>query len=247
VPKAPDFSTDTVATLGARAALICNNPDSGTLTVGPSDAVNDLAIKLGEAAHIRAARAGQARFDLDMNDDQRAEIANGIWLCASCHTMVDKNKGIDFSSDLLLLWKKDHENTISSLLRTHRSPLPMLRKFTDEGDVAQEAVDIMETHGALFVERNMEVDNYVMESIKSLRADIEKLPRRVKFNLRVKYLLKDLANEFRIFMNNTSKFPVNLLTELDTLRSRVGVTVLRLRDEYGCNVRGDLNRIIPGT
>src|SRR5262245_53944737 len=115
----PDFSADTRELLAFRASLICNNPSCATLTVGPSDARGPLALKLGEAAHIRAARPGQARYDANMTDEQRAHPDNGIWLCASCHTMIDKNGGADFPVETLIEWKRRHEEIIRSLLYSH--------------------------------------------------------------------------------------------------------------------------------
>lgn len=242
---APDFSPKTIELLAFRSSLICNNPLCGTLTVGPSDASGPLKLKLGEAAHIRAARRGQARYDESMTDDQRASFDNGIWLCANCHRMVDKNMGTDFPVDVLADWKRSHEAVIRSLLHSHRSPLPLLRRFTEEGAIAQEAVDILEQHGALFVDLIYEVDSHVLISIEHLRADLARLPRKVRYDSRLKDLLKDLVNEVRGFMNRTSRFQGNVLSELPALRSRTGIHLLRLRDEFGCKVRGPINRIIP--
>jgi len=56
-----------------------------------------------------------------MTDDQRADVANAIWLCASCHAMIDKNTGSDFPRDTIVEWKRQHEELIRSLLLTHRS------------------------------------------------------------------------------------------------------------------------------
>lgn len=80
---APDFSPKTIELLAYRSSLICNNPKCGTVTVGPSEDSGPLKLKLGEAAHIRAARQKQARYDENMTDDERASFDNGIWLCAS--------------------------------------------------------------------------------------------------------------------------------------------------------------------
>ena len=54
---APDFAETTKQTLSARACNICSNPTCNALTVGPVDAVGDLAVKLGEAAHIAGGEA----------------------------------------------------------------------------------------------------------------------------------------------------------------------------------------------
>lgn len=241
----PDFSPQTIQTLAFRSGLICNNPHCSTITVGPSDAVDDLKLKLGEAAHIRDARKTTHRWEDSITDEQRAHISNGIWLCASCHTLIDKAGGYDFPADLLLEWKKDHEGVISSLLRTHRSPLAFLRQFTEEGSLAQEAVDTLEQHGALFVDQIYEVDLHVVESVERLRKELEALSRRVKLDPLLSRLLKDLAKEPREFMNRTSNFECNRQVALDAMRMQIGVLVRRLRDEFGCTVHGDLNRIVP--
>lgn len=241
----PDFSADTKQMLAFRASLICSHPRCSTLTVGPSDANGPMALKLGEAAHIRAARAGQARYELSMTDDQRAHQDNGIWLCANCHTMIDKNQGADFPAATLLDWKRKHEEVIRSLLHSHRSPLPLLRKFTEEGQVAQDAIDMLELHGALFVDRTLEVPQHVTLSLDRLRTDLRALAQRIRYDSTLKSLIKDLADECRSFMNHTSRFSAREWEEIETLRARVGILVLRLREDYGCQVRGQLNRIIP--
>jgi len=244
MPSPPDFSTATCQTLMFRASLICSNPSCGTITLGPSDAHGQLATKLGEAAHIRAARPGP-RYDPKMSDADRADPANGIWLCASCHTLIDKNNGKDFSVETLLEWKRKHEDTLHSLLLSHRSVLPVLRQFTEEGQVAQDVVDTLENHGALFMDRNFEVERSVILSIDRLRSELQRLARQVRYDGQLKQLIKDLVAECRMFMNHTDQFRGNYWHELEGMRNRVGVIVLRLREDYGCKVRGHLNRIIP--
>jgi hypothetical protein len=56
-------------------------------------------LTLAEAADIRAARPNGARSDASMSDDERAAFKNAIWLCASCHTIIDTNQCADFSTD----------------------------------------------------------------------------------------------------------------------------------------------------
>jgi hypothetical protein len=241
----PDFSPDTINLLAFRACLICNNPSCATVTVGPSDAQGDLAIKLGEAAHIRAKRLGQARYDELMTDDQRSAIENGIWLCASCHTMIDKNRGLDFPAEMLIEWKRKHEEVIRSLLYSHRSPWPLIRKFTEEGQVAQDVVDALENHGALFMDRNVENPQDVILSIERLRSELKDLARNIRYDSQLKDLIKDLTGECRSFMNFSSRSNGYDWHQLESMRSRVGVLVLRLRDDYGCAIRGPLNQILP--
>ncbi len=243
---APDFVAATCERLAFRASLICSNPSCSTLTVGPADAQGPLALKLGEAAHIRAARPGQARYEKNMTDEERAHSDNGIWLCANCHTMIDKNQGGEFTVELLLEWKSKHEQIISALLRSHRSPLPLLRKVTEEGQFAQDVVDLLEQHGALFMDTHSEVLPHVILSLDRLRSELRVLARRIRYDSSLKELIKDLVDHCRAFMNHTSRFNGRDWHELEALRGRVGIIVLRLREDYGCKIRGPLNRIIPG-
>ncbi len=242
--SSPYFSQETKDTLAARSAMICNNPSCACVTVGPSDAAGDLKLKLGEAAHICAAKPNEARFDPVMDNDQRSAIENGIWLCANCHTMIDKNNGADFSKELISDWKRQHEQVILTLLRTHRSPLPMLRKFTDEGKIAQDIVDFLEGHGALYKSFNQENNEYVIKSFDRIRSEISLKLKEIRYDLQLKELLKDLRAEFQRYMNFTGNFSTNSWSELQSIRNHVGVILGRLRDEYGCRIYGELNRIL---
>jgi len=104
---APDFSAATVASLAKRAAQTCSNPICRRSTSGPhSDDTKSIVV--GEAAHIRGARSGSARFDSSMSDAERAEPSNGIWLCNVCAKLIDSDP-IRFSVDSLYDWKRQHE------------------------------------------------------------------------------------------------------------------------------------------
>ncbi len=107
----PDFSDRTKQILAKRAGQVCSNPACRKGTSGPhSD--NDKALNLGEAAHIRGARKGSARYVAAMTDQDRGAIANGIWLCIECARRIDLDEA-DFPSERLISWKKEHEKWIS--------------------------------------------------------------------------------------------------------------------------------------
>jgi hypothetical protein len=108
----PDFPEKTKQTLAKRAGQVCSNPDCKHPTSGPHSA-EDRAVNLGEAAHIRAARRGQARYEPDMTDEQRRHISNGIWLCTICAKKIDTDEA-KYPVTLLLQWKTKHEEWISS-------------------------------------------------------------------------------------------------------------------------------------
>ena len=106
----PDFNKETIRILSERAGLRCSSPSCGRPTTGPNSK-RDKATRTGEAAHIRAARGGEARFDKSMTDKQRADISNAIWLCAHCHKMVDDDE-LEFPAGELEKWKIYHERNI---------------------------------------------------------------------------------------------------------------------------------------
>ncbi len=242
---ASDFSIQACLTLAFRAAVTCSNPECLAVTAGPSDAYPDLKLKVGEAAHICAARDKQARYEKDMTDKERSSPENGIWLCAHCHALVDKNRGADFPTPLIRDWKRQHEDRIRSLVMSHRSLLPALRRKTEEGQIAQDVVDTLEIHGALFTDHQMEVPLHVNISIKELRMQLKRLAKEIRWDSQLKLIIKDLADNCRAYMNETSRFPEGNQSELETLRRRVGIKTRKLRDEYGCNIRGQLNQVIP--
>jgi hypothetical protein len=161
----PDFSAVTIDLLAYRSAYICNNDECHTLTIGPSTAVGNLALKIGEAAHICGARPKTPRYDSSMTDDGRSAVENGIWLCASCHTLVDKAGGIDFPATVLRGWKRKHEELITGLLRTHRSPLPLIQRHSKNHAIAQDVVDTISSRGAFFQDHAWEEYNFVSASV----------------------------------------------------------------------------------
>src|SRR5262249_35489257 len=71
------------------------------------------SINLGQAAHIMGARLGAKRYDPSMTDEQRRHISNGIWLCTSCASEIDKDER-KFTVELLHRWKADHEQILTA-------------------------------------------------------------------------------------------------------------------------------------
>ena len=113
----PEFSVLTKRTLAQRVAHRCSNPDCARLTVGPHSEPGR-SLLTGEAAHIRAALRGAARFDSTLEDADRRAIGNGIWLCRDCHAHIDKNER-RYSPALLETWKARTEAAIGA---RHRVP-----------------------------------------------------------------------------------------------------------------------------
>lgn len=94
--------------MGDRVGYRCSCPTCRRLTIGPTREIS-APLLIAEAAHITAATAGGPRFDDNLTSEERIAIENGIWLCATCHTMVDKDRD-HFSCDLLREWRATAED-----------------------------------------------------------------------------------------------------------------------------------------
>lgn len=107
-----NFAPATIAALKQRAAFICSNPNCKCLTIAPSKNNEEKVEFNGIAAHICSAAAGGPRYKIEMTPEERSGINNGIFLCANCSILIDKNNGIDYTEDQLRKWKKDHEDWV---------------------------------------------------------------------------------------------------------------------------------------
>ena len=108
--------------LSERVALRCSNPNCRVPTAAPSDESFEGVNNIGIAAHICAASSGQGarRYDVTMTSEQRKSIENGIWLCANCSILIDKDE-ITYSVALLKQWKTQAEATAKA---EHGQKLP---------------------------------------------------------------------------------------------------------------------------
>lgn len=123
-----DFSAKTIDTLAKRVAYICSRPECGRLTIGPSQDQNDKATTIGVAAHITAAAEQGPRYDGRLTAEQRSSIDNGIWLCANCSVLIDKQPAT-FTIEVLKGWKNEAEKrTCNRFLGEDADVLTLVRK-----------------------------------------------------------------------------------------------------------------------
>src|SRR4051812_34540853 len=102
-----DFSKRTRGILAERVAFLCSNPDCHRLTVGPHSAV-DQSLRIGRACHVKGAAPKSARYDVAQPSEERRSIRNGIWLCAICSDLIDKDEST-YPTGLLHGWKDSTE------------------------------------------------------------------------------------------------------------------------------------------
>lgn len=103
-----DFSQRTKNDLALRASYLCSKCKCPT--VGPSDESENSVTVIGIAAHICAASpgAGARRYNPTMSPQERSHITNGIWLCATCSVLIDRDEARYTIAELHRI-KSEHE------------------------------------------------------------------------------------------------------------------------------------------
>ena len=120
--KENDFSPQTKRKLQDRAGnrcSLCNHPTSG-----PSAESGSAVSNTGVAAHIHGAATGPGsrRHLSDMRPEECSDITNGIWLCACCAVLIDRDDQT-YTADGLRARKRFHEERMKT---AHERELPLI-------------------------------------------------------------------------------------------------------------------------
>jgi len=242
-----DFTTTTARKLAERAGYMCSNPDSNCLTAGPSEKDAQLATKKGRACHICAASENGPRYDKHQTPDERRHMNNGIWLCANCSDLIDKNNGVDFTAPHLKMWKSKHEEMVRKLIRSNASPLALARKNTDETEMAQRLVDYMDGKGAFYVHPDFEVHNHVVLSLKDARKELTDMLSKIEVGHKLYDSIKMIRQTCQDYMNNTSitNSPTEIAANLAIMRKKLGIILKSIEQQYGVKMGANLKQLLP--
>lgn len=208
------FSKKTRETLAKRAGQICSKPGCGKRTVGPSQDQKK-SIDVGEAAHIRGANPGAARYYVEMTPVERSCITNGIWLCRTCAKLIDSDEA-KYTVSVLYRWKQLHEAEIErqvdgtsmseTLLATDLYP------FQSEPPAARQvALDRPDLWECLLV------IELLRPKLGEILADLTDLDRGLTYRP-AKYLgLLEFTRYFQELMYDTEQAVTSLSVALDEL------------------------------
>lgn len=109
-----DFTLETTRKLGERVNFLCSNPTCSSQTKGPhSDPTK--SVTTGIACHIHAASPGGPRYDASQTPDERKAVENGIWLCTTCSTRIDRDPD-KYPVETLRAWKEAAERAADKSL-----------------------------------------------------------------------------------------------------------------------------------
>lgn len=133
--KARAYKKPTIKRLHTLSGNQCAAPDCTHVLIA-----RDEETIISKICHIEAASANGARWNPDMDDDQRRHFDNLILLCDECHCIIDnKENEAKYPVTLLKQWKKQHESTRTySFLNEHPSLLNMIINAISEIDIDAE-------------------------------------------------------------------------------------------------------------
>ena len=243
-----EFPQNVRETIAERAGYICSNPLCNRLTIGPCEEIDEKSSKHGVASHICAASPKGPRYDINQTEDERKSIKNAIWLCGSCSILVDKNNGLDYPKEVLKEWKKKHEGIIKKYLEGAEKLRLKGNLNQEELTLVKHVVAFLEDRGALFVELLAENKECVILSIREIRTFLTQIKGNIKESgTSLEVLVSLMINDCRTFMNTTS---VNsncedFINHLQILRNRLGVSLLKIVEQYEINIGEPLNMILP--
>lgn len=213
-----NFSANVVRETARKAMYICSNPGclrvTGFLTTGGKPRA------IAQAAHILPAATKGPRRDAivtlpDGSELQQGDERNAIWLCLGCHYIADADPE-GFSADLLLTWKREHENRVASLvgLDLEQSLLKLggERRFHD---LARELLLWLDGHRFMYFDDAREMPDYVWRAIDALRVKLTELRARTDSDSALGQVLTEIDSSVHDFIKALNDVRVDEIAVTD--------------------------------
>lgn len=84
-----NFSAAVKTELAKRVNYHCSVCDTQTIAARTG---TDTSFTIGKAAHIKGAAVGGPRYDSTQTSAERSSIHNGLWACANCSDIIDRDE-----------------------------------------------------------------------------------------------------------------------------------------------------------
>lgn len=161
-----DFNIRTKNALALRANHRCSFQGCDHPTSGPSDESPSGTVNIGVAAHIHAAAPGGPRYLASMTPDERSSIENGIWLCATHSSLVDRDC-VTYTAEILHGMKLDHEHAVSTALAGSARQGQLAIDLVALGPDLIFTGDLTAVSGTLW---KIRIDHFIVGNVSSLIA-----------------------------------------------------------------------------
>ncbi len=234
--KARQYRPSHVRRLDTLSGNECAEPNCTRPLIG-EDGISIIS----KICHIEAASKEGARYNSDMNDDERRHYNNLILLCDEHHTIIDnkENEG-KFPVPLLQEWKKTHESKQlyklrkTSLLRLAIEAIADLD--LDESDTPPkiESFDIEEKINHNDIQRNRYLINDYKVFYPKINAVYRELENQGSFK-------KDklLRNIYRLYLKTKGKYVGGAPVPLDIIRTNSDNIIEDIENELLTLVEAD--------
>jgi hypothetical protein len=224
-----EFLKKTKEILKKRAAFICSNPSCRIMTIAPSVESDEKIQFIGKVAHITAASQGGPRYNKKIDANKRKSVSNGIFLCSNCADLIDKNKGDDYSADILEKWKKNHENWVTENLNKREMGKPSTLKNSSSNQSGGITANVINLSGFDFnqIDKKIEHDMLLFKKSDEIlnEDDLEIIYQCLLGDGSIWIKEKDKLLKFKLFFKKSSneylndKIQNNLVKLIDSLNN----------------------------
>lgn len=145
----------------------------------------------GKAAHIHAAAPGGRRYIASMTSEERADISNGMWLCAFHADLIDKDEAT-YTADLLRAMKHEHEVNCD---QRHRDAIQAGQSRHDLIAMGPDIVFCGEFLGVDHSEWHFHLQNFVKGDLYALLAFMGRYERTTAMD---RYVLVNFLGDGRV-------------------------------------------------
>jgi hypothetical protein len=161
-----DFSGTVKMALAGRVGWKCSFPNCPATTAGPAQESPDKWIRNGIAAHITAAAPGGPRYDANLTPEQRSDISNGIWMCPTHGSLIDKEKTA-YKADEIRAWKIAAESRATRELElSHSNGHPnTASRYSSKDTATLEKYSEVMSYTTIELIRNEQFGSFVRDSV----------------------------------------------------------------------------------
>jgi hypothetical protein len=214
-----DFLDSVKIQLAGRVGWVCSFPGCGQSTAGPSRDSEEKMIKNGIAAHIRAAAKGGPRYDENMTPEQRRHINNGIWMCPTHGSLIDKEETA-YTTEQIRAWKINAEASAARQLEYKQPFFPpqIFSRYSAKDTKILSAYSEIFSFSAIEIIRGEPFGNIVKhEVINPLYAvlNMQSNPAYSFQDTSLEHLRQTLYSNIWAFLNHFGQQSAGLLTHYE--------------------------------
>jgi hypothetical protein len=228
--KARDYKRSTLRRLDTLSGNQCAAPGCERVLIA-----RDGETIISKICHIEAASEGGARWNPDMDDDQRRHFDNLILLCDECHCIIDnKENEAKYPVHLLKQWKKQHERTYS-YLNEHPTMLNIVINAISEIELEEEAAGFSQSMEAFGIEAKIKYNDIkrnkaLLEEYKVFYAKVNSLYQTLEKqgSFKKENLLRNIRT---IYIKIKGKYVGNNDNPLDIIRDNADNIIEDVQDE----------------